>query len=74
MKLRIERRRILNESEEHDLIENLKHLDTLLKEYSPTSEFDEELFSEIVKKITLVSNNELNFTLLGGLSFNEMVV
>ena len=74
MNLRIERRRILNESEEHERIENLKHLDTLLEEYNPTNEFDEELFSEIVKSITLSSNTELNFTLLGGLNFKEMVV
>lgn len=74
MKLRIERRRILNESEEHEIIENLKHLDTLLKDCNPSTEFDEELFKEIVKKIVLVSNIELNFTLLGGLNFNEMVV
>ena len=73
MKLRIERRRILNENEEHELIENLKHLDTLLKEYIPSSEFDEELFSEIVEKITLSSNSELNFTLLGGLVFKERI-
>ena len=47
MNLRVERRRILKESEEHELIENLKHLDTLLKEYIPSSDFDKELFSEI---------------------------
>lgn len=74
MKLRIERRRILNESEEHEMIETLKHLDTLLKEYNPTNKFDEELFSEIVENITLLSNTELKFTLLGGLRFKEMVV
>lgn len=74
MNLRVERRRILHESEEYELIENLKHLDILLKDYNLSTEFDEELFEEIVKKIVLVSNNELNFTLLGGLNFNEMVV
>jgi len=73
MKLRIERRRILNESEEHEIIENLKHLDTLLKEYIPSLEFNEELFSEIVEKITLSSNTELNFTLLGGLNIKERI-
>lgn len=73
MKLRIERRRILHESEEHELIENLKHLDTLLKEYIPSSDFDEELFAEIVENITLSSNTELNFTLLGGLNIKERI-
>lgn len=73
MKLRVERRRILKESEEHELIENLKHLDTLLEEFNPTSEFDEELFSEIVVNITLLSNTELNFTLLGGLVLKERI-
>ena len=73
MKLRVERRRILKESEEHELIEQLKHLDTLLEEYIPSSEFDEELFSEIVENITLLSNTELNFTLLGGLVLKERI-
>lgn len=73
MNLRIERRRILHESEEHELIENLKHLDTLLKEYIPSSDFDEELFGEIVESITLISNAELNFTLLGGLNIKERI-
>lgn len=73
MNLRIERRRILNESEEHEMIENLKHLDTLLEEYNPTNEFDEELFGEIVKSITLLSNTELNFTLLGGINITERI-
>ena len=73
MNLRVERRRILHESEEHELIENLKHLDTLLKEYNPTNEFDEELFGEIVESITLSSNTELNFTLLGGINRKERV-
>lgn len=73
MNLRVERRRILHESEEHELIENLKHLDTLLKEYNPTNEFDEELFSGIVESITLSSNTELNFTLLGGLNIKERI-
>lgn len=44
MNLRVERRRILNESEEHEILENLKHIDNLLEEYMPNSEFDEELF------------------------------
>lgn len=73
MNLRIERRRILNESEEHETIENLKHLDILLKEYNPTNKFDEELFSEIVENITLLSNTELNFTLLGGINITERI-
>lgn len=73
MTLRIERRRILNESEEHETIENLKHLDTLLKEYIPTNEFDEELFSGIVETITLENNTELSFTLIGGLKIRERI-
>ena len=73
MTLRIERRRVLNESEEHELIENLKHLDILLKECIPSSDFDEELFAEIVENITLSSNTELNFTLLGELKIKERI-
>lgn len=73
MNLRVERRRILKESEEHELIENLKQLDTLLEAYNPTNEFDEELFGEIVESITLSSNTELNFTLLGGINITERI-
>ncbi len=73
MNLRVERRRLLNESEEHELIDNLKHLDKLLEEYIPSSEFDEELFGEIVENIVQISKTELSFTLIGGLKFTERI-
>ena len=73
MNLRVERRRLLNESEEHELLDNLKHIDNMLEEYIPNSEFDEELFGEIVKNIVQISKTELSFTLIGGLKFTERI-
>lgn len=73
MNLRVERRRILNESEEHEILENLKHIDNLLEEYMPNSEFDEELFGEIIENIVQISKTELSFKLIGGLKFSERI-
>lgn len=71
--LRSERRRVLNETEEHELIATLKNIDGILQEYIPGSEFDEKVFEQIIEKITPIDNTRLRFTLYGGLSFIEKI-
>lgn len=69
--LRSERRRILMEDEDDEIIESLKSMDSVLAEYTPTAAFDEELFGQIVESVTVVSGTTLRFCLAGGLALTE---
>ena len=69
--LRSERRRILMEDEDDEIIESLKSLGSVLAEYTPTAAFDEELFGQIVESVTVVSRTTLRFCLAGGLALTE---
>lgn len=69
--LRSERRRILTEDEDDEIIESLKELNETIAEYIPTDFFDEELFGQIVESITVISQNRLRFRLAGGLTLTE---
>lgn len=73
IKLKTERRRILNENAENETLDELRKLNDLISEYEQTAEFDETLFESIVDKITLISNKKIKFTLLGGLNITEEV-
>lgn len=44
-----------------------------LREYSLSSKFDEELFSELIDKIIVQSNSQMTFCLYGGLEFTEEI-
>lgn len=69
--LRSERRRILTEDEDDEIIESLKELNETIAEYIPADSFDEELFGQIVESITVISQNSLRFRLAGGLTLTE---
>ncbi len=69
--LRSERRRILMEDEDDEIIESLKSLDSILSEYTPIAAFDEELFGQIVESVTVISGATLCFCLAGGLALTE---
>ena len=69
--LRSERRRILTEDEDDEIIKSLKELNETIAEYIPTDLFDEELFGQIVESITIISKNRLRFRLAGGLTLTE---
>lgn len=71
--LRAQRRKKLSEDENDEILEQIKVLNDLFADYAPTYEFDEQLFSEIVEKITVDSNDKLTFTLIGGIKFTEMI-
>lgn len=73
MKLRIERREILHNSEDFAIIEDLKHLDNLLIEYTPSPNFNEDLFNQVVKKILVINNQEISIMLIGNLTLKEKI-
>lgn len=61
--LRSERRRILMEDEDNEIIESLKALNDTIADYTPTGGFDEELFGQIVESVTVISGTVLRFCL-----------
>ena len=72
--LRAERRKLLAEDENDEMIDNLKTLDaTLADQNDVQTKFDENLFADIVTGITAVSNTELRFRLIGGLELTEII-
>ena len=71
--LRIERRKKLSEDENDAMIDSLKELYEILKEYEPSVEFDEALFNEIAESITVDSNAQLTFRLMGGIELTEEI-
>ena len=71
--LRSERRRILMEDEDDELIDTLRNLNETLAEYIPSDTFDEDLFEQIVESITVISGPKLSFRLAGGLVLTEKI-
>ena len=72
--LRTERRRLLQEQDEGSVLSRLRQLDSLLAELEyPITEFDEELFENIIEKVTVPSETSLCFHLIGGLSLSELI-
>lgn len=71
--LRIERRKKLSEDEDDELLDELKNLDGILKDAEINDDFDNELFEQIVTSITVKSNAELTFKLLGGIELTEEI-
>lgn len=69
--LRSERRRILMEDEDDEMIDTLKSLNEMLSDYIPGDAFDEDLFAQIVDSITVTSSDKLCFCLIGGLKLTE---
>ncbi len=72
-KLRIERRKKLQEDESDMLINALKTLNETIKECEPNGQFDEDLFEQIVEKIIVDDNSRLTFHLIGGLMLTEEI-
>lgn len=71
--LRSERRKKLTEDETDMLLDELKTLNEIMKEYQPRSEFDSDLFSQIVEKIIVEDSTKLTFCLIGGLKLTEEI-
>ena len=71
--LRIERRKKLSEDEDDELLDELKTLDGILEHTKTENQFDSDLFEQIVMNITMDSNAELTFRLLGGIELTEKI-
>ena len=71
--LRIERRKKLTEDENDVMLDELKRLNEILKEYEPTSDFDEEMFEQIIESIIVDDTSRLTFHLIGGLTLTEEI-
>ncbi len=72
--LRCERRKLLSEQDESDILSGLKMLnDELSGQKKALTEFDEGLFEHIVQQITLPSHTEICFKLLGNLKIVEKI-
>ena len=71
--LRIERRTKITDSDENEMLEELKMLNDILKEAEIGIGFDAELFEQTVDSITVESNERLTFHLAGGISLPEKI-
>lgn len=71
--LRIERRAKITDSDENEMLDELKMLNDILKEVEIGIDFDAELFEQTVDNITVESNELLTFHLAGGISLPEKI-
>ena len=69
--LRSERKKKLAEDERDAQLDRIRELNGILEEYEQTCTFDEDLYAQIVEKITVVSGTELRFQLMGGIILTE---
>lgn len=71
--LRIERRTKITDSDENEMLEELKMLNDILKGVEIGIGFDAELFEQTVDSITVESSELLTFHLAGGISLPEKI-
>lgn len=71
--LRIERRTKITDSDENEMLEELKMLNDILKETEIGIGFNAELFGQMFDSITVESNELLTFHLAGGISLPEKI-
>lgn len=71
--LRIERRAKITDSDENEMLDELKMLNDILKGVEIGIDFDAELFKQTVDSITVDSNELLTFHLAGGISLPEKI-
>ena len=72
--LRRKRRLYLADDEDEKMLSDLRELDEIIAGIRDgQTQFDEQLFSTIVKKVAPVSNEEIAFSLIGGLNLTERV-
>ena len=69
--LRSERRKMLDGDEGNARLDALRELYDILEEYEPTCSFNEELYAQIVEKISVCAGTELTFHLTGGIRLTE---
>lgn len=59
---------------DNERLDELRKLIGILERAEPISEFDEIKFEQIVDKITVLSEMEIRFNLIGGIGFTEWIV
>lgn len=69
--LRIERRKKLSEDENEEALDEIKRLNAIIEGCTPSSEFDETLFKQIVEGITINNDDSLIFHLIGEIELTE---
>ncbi len=72
--MQTELKKITYSDDEDEVLEQLEMLiDYFEKQEKQISEFNESAFEFLVEKIVVVSQNELEFYLIGGLKFKERI-
>lgn len=71
--LRTERREKLAEDENEEILEEIKQLNNIIKNHNPTSEFDNNLFNQIVESVTVDDTGHLTFHLIGEIKLTETI-
>ena len=54
-------------------LDTLKELESIIEEYQPGTNFDEELFGEIVESIIVDDSTQITFKLIGGVMLTEKI-
>lgn len=60
--------------ENSERLDELRKLIVILERAEPITEFDEIKFGQVVEKITVLSESEIRFDLIGGIGFTEQIV
>ena len=71
--LRIKRKKVLSADSDDVLIDELSELNQIIEGCTPKTDFDEKLFEQIIKKIEVKNNAQLQFRLLGDLEVTETI-
>lgn len=61
------------DDEENERLDELRKLIVILEKSEPITEFDEIKFGQIVSKITVLSESEIRFNLIGRICFTEPI-
>ena len=72
--LRTKRKKLLAIDENDSLLDELKMLNRILKEYTPNNQFNRELFENIVESITVKDCSEITFELIGDIKLTEIII
>ena len=72
-KLRKERQIKLAEDEDDVWLHQIKELDRLVREHICEGAFDEEMFEQVVERITVNSKSDIIFRLIGGIELHEAI-
>ena len=72
-KLQSELKKITHLDDEDETLEQIEMLIDYFEKRDPISEFDESAFEFLVEKIVVISQNEMEFHVIGGLKFKEKI-